>query len=55
MRKVKDYFVILLGLAMVAFSVSTLIVPNRIIQGGVSGLSAIISICPEYLYHWPTL
>ncbi len=42
MKKVADYAVIFLGLAMVAFAVSTLIVPNKIIQGGVSGLSAIV-------------
>ncbi|MBQ4145113.1 MAG: YitT family protein, partial [Clostridia bacterium] len=42
MKRLTDYGVILIGLIMIAFSVSTLIVPNKIIQGGVSGLSAII-------------
>ena len=42
MKKLTDYGVILIGLIMIGFAVSTLIVPNKIIQGGVSGLSAII-------------
>ncbi len=42
MKKVVDYFIVVIGLIMVAFAISVIIAPNSIIQGGISGLSLII-------------
>jgi len=41
-KQIKDSLMIVFGLALVAFAVSTLITPNKIIQGGVSGIATIV-------------
>ena len=42
MKKLKDYLTIVLGLIMVAFAVSVIIAPNKIVQGGVTGFSTVL-------------
>lgn len=41
-KRILNSITIVFGLLLIAFSVSTLIAPNKIIQGGVSGLAVII-------------
>ena len=38
----KKYIVIIIGTAMVGFAVSEFYIPNKIVSGGVSGLSTIL-------------
>ena len=42
-EKVLDYFIILAGAALAAFAVECVLVPNAILDGGVTGISIIIS------------
>ncbi|MBR4172778.1 MAG: YitT family protein [Clostridia bacterium] len=42
MKKIKSYLFILLGITLTAFGVSLFYIPNRIVTGGVSGISAIL-------------
>lgn len=42
MKKIVDSLMVLSGLILVAFSVSVIVVPNKIIQGGVTGFSTIL-------------
>ncbi|MBE7048718.1 MAG: YitT family protein [Ruminococcaceae bacterium] len=46
-KRIGDYLVIVLGLAIIAFAVRTLIAPNQIVQGGVSGLAIVIYYLSE--------
>lgn len=41
-KKIFDFLIIVSGLALIAFAVSTLIAPNKIVQGGVSGMATIV-------------
>lgn len=41
-KAVKRYLTIILGTAMVGFAVSEFYIPNKIVSGGVSGLSTIL-------------
>ncbi len=41
-KKLLDFLIIVFGLALIAFAVSTLIAPNKIVQGGVSGIATIV-------------
>lgn len=41
-KKIVDCLFIVFGLALVAFAVSSLIAPNRIVQGGISGVAIIV-------------
>ncbi len=41
-KKILDFLIIVFGLALIAFAVSTLIAPNKIVQGGVSGMATIV-------------
>jgi len=45
-----DYLGILIGSFLVAFGLQALLIPNKIVQGGVSGLATII----HYVTHFPT-
>ena len=40
--KIKKYFIITLGILMVAFAISVFYTPNKIVSGGVSGISTIL-------------
>ena len=40
--KIKKYFIITLGIMMVAFAISVFYTPNKIVSGGVSGISTIL-------------
>ncbi|MDP4132904.1 MAG: YitT family protein [Bacillota bacterium] len=42
MSKIKSYLIILLGVVITAFAVSVFYIPNKIVTGGVSGLSTIL-------------
>ena len=41
-KKIIDFLIVISGLALIAFAVSTLIAPNKIVQGGVSGMATIV-------------
>ena len=41
-KMIKKYAAIVLGTAMVGFAVSEYYIPNKIVSGGVSGLSTIL-------------
>lgn len=41
-KKIAEYGSIVFGLAMVAFAISTIIAPNQIVQGGVSGFAVVM-------------
>lgn len=45
-----DYLGILLGAFLLALGLQALLIPNKIVQGGVSGLATII----HYVFHLPT-
>ncbi len=42
MKKLKSYFIIILGLLITAAAISLFYVPNKIVSGGVSGISTIL-------------
>ena len=42
MRKIKKYATILIGLIITAYAISTLYLPNKVVSGGVSGVSTIL-------------
>ena len=41
-RKIKKYATILIGLIITAYAISTLYLPNKVVSGGVSGVSTIL-------------
>lgn len=41
-RKIKKYLTIIVGLVITAYAISTLYLPNKIVSGGVSGMSTIL-------------
>lgn len=41
-RKIKSYVIILLGLVITAMAISLFFVPNKIVNGGASGLSTVV-------------
>ncbi|WP_075363343.1 YitT family protein [Desulfosporosinus metallidurans] len=45
----KHFLGILMGAAIVSASINTLIIPNQIADGGVTGIAIIL----HYLFHWP--
>ena len=49
MNKIKSYFVTLSGVILLSASISLFCVPNRIVSGGVSGISTILF----YLFKIP--
>ena len=42
MNKIKSFFYTVIGTALTGFAVSTLLTPNKIVCGGVSGISTIL-------------
>lgn len=42
LKKIKSFLIVLSGITLTAFGVSLFYIPNRIVTGGVSGLSAIL-------------
>lgn len=45
----KHFFGIVIGSTIVSVSINTLIIPNEIADGGVTGISIIL----HYLFGWP--
>ncbi len=43
MKRVRDYLIIVFGLALIGFAVSVFIAPNSIVQGGISGFAIIVN------------
>ena len=41
-KQLKKYFIIILGVTLVAFAISAFYTPNKIVSGGVSGISTIL-------------
>ena len=50
LKRVKQYALIVLGVVLTAFAISVFYVPNRIVSGGVSGISTIL----YHLFSIPT-
>ena len=54
MERLKSFIYTILGTAITAFAVSTLLTPNKIVCGGVSGVSTILyqtlNIAPGLTY-----
>ena len=47
-EKILDYFIIIVGSALAAFAVECILVPNLILDGGVTGISIIINILTKW-------
>lgn len=48
-QSVKRFFGIIIGATIVSASINTLIIPNQIADGGITGIAIIL----HYLLHWP--
>lgn len=46
--KIKDYFFIILGLALYAFGLSAFVIPNHVVTGGVVGLATLT----HFAFNW---